>query len=227
MKSDSDHSTRRTRAATDRRFVVTVALALLLATSPGLSQSPPTGADMLQEWNQVQSSTDRDAKKRWWRAMNPEKLRAYLDAGVDVAVSDRRGWTPLHSAARYNSHPEILVSLLRAGADVSARNTTGETPLHWAAADNSNVEIIAALLEAGAEVNARDNFGWLPIHTAAETSSNPDVIDALLEAGSKRNKRAYFIFFRPVFLLEHNANMSDDDRKIAMALLKDSKQGTP
>ncbi|MBT8102298.1 MAG: ankyrin repeat domain-containing protein, partial [Gammaproteobacteria bacterium] len=102
-------------------------------------------------------------------------------------------------------------------------NKARDTPLHWAAAENTNVDILTTLIEAGADVNARDRFGWLPIHTAAEGNSNPEVIEVLLAAGSKRNKRAYFVLFRPAFLLKHNANMSDTDKKTAMALLKKSK----
>ena len=198
-----------------------VILVLLLLPVFGPSQGSVSGEDLRREWREIQMSKSRETKKSWWRTIDVDRLNRFIDAGVEVDVTDRRGWTPLHSAARYNSNPEVLVALLEAGAAVDARDNTGATPLHWAASENANVEIINSLLGADADVNARDKFGWLPIHTAAEGNSNPYVINTLLTAGAKRNKRAYFVFFRPVFLLRHNPNMSEKDKKFAMALLKE------
>jgi ankyrin repeat protein len=113
--------------------------------------------------------------------------------------------------------------LLEAGADVNARDKAGDTPLHWAAAENTGTAVINALLQAGAVVNARDRYGWLPIHTAADRNPNPDIIDALLKAGADPDKRAYFVLFRPIFLLKHNANMSDKEKEVALAMLKEPK----
>ena len=131
----------------------------------------------------------------------------------------REGWTELHFAARYETNPACVSKLIVAGADVNARNRSGDTPLHWAAAENPNIEIARLLLEAGADVNAKDKFGWLPLHTAAERSDDPQVVALLLEAGSKRNSRAYYVLFSPRFLLKHNDNMSEADKKLALALL--------
>lgn len=198
-----------------------VALAFLPAVV--LSQDQVTDENSQGEWLEIQLHASQQEKREWWRHLDLEQLNAYLQAGAEVNVADKRKWTPLHSAARYNADPEVSVALLQAGAVVGARNKARDTPLHWAAAENTNVDILTTLIEAGADVNARDRFGWLPIHTAAEGNSNPEVIEVLLAAGSKRNKRAYFVLFRPAFLLKHNANMSDTDKKTAMALLKKSK----
>ena len=196
---------------------------LLLLPAVGMSDVADVQAELQQEWLEIQASKDRQRTKRWWQHVDALQIDAFLEAGVEVNVAGKRGWTPVHSAARYNPNPDVLLALLHAGALVDARTRSGDTPLHWAAAENANVEIITALIEAGADVNARDKFGWLPIHTAAESNSNPDVIDTLLAAGSKRKKRAYFVLFRPAFLLKHNANMSEPDKKVAMALLKEPR----
>lgn len=193
------------------------ALSVLLFPAFAVAQAPDT---LRQEWLEVQQVHDRLARQSWWQAVPLERLGRYLDAGVDVNLANRRGWTPLHSAARYNEDPRVLAALLEAGATVNAKDRAGDTPLHWAAAENANVEIVAALIEAGADVNAKDKFGWLPIHTAAETNPNPEVIETLLAAGAKRKGRAYFLLFKPSFLLKHNDNMSDRDKEAAMALLK-------
>ena len=172
-----------------------------------------------QEWRVIQEQGKRQAPQNWWQAITLDELHAYMKAGVPVNVTDRRGWTPLHSAARYNTGPDILAALLDAGAKVDARDRSGDTPLHWAAAANLNPDIVAALLEAGADVNGRDRFGWTALHTAASTNPNPDVISTLLAAGAKRNLRAYFILFSPKFLLKHNEHMSAADKERALAML--------
>lgn len=195
--------------------------ALLLLPAVVMSQEQARDDELQREWNEIQSSKGQYEKSNWWQRLDLEHLEKYLQVGADVKISDKRRWTPLHSAARYNSDSEVLAALLQAGAIVGARDKAGDTPLHWAAAQNTNVKIVTALIEAGANVNERDKFGWTPLHTAAESNSNPAVIEALLAAGAKRQKRAYFVLFRPRFLLKHNSKISETDKKIAMALLKE------
>lgn len=196
--------------------------ALILLPVSAISQEQPTDEDLQREWIETQTNKNHQVKSDWWQQLDLERLGKYLHVGVDVNASDRRKWTPLHSAARYNTDPRVLAALLQAGAVVGARNKAGDTPLHWAAAENANVEIVTSLIEAGADVNAKDKFGWTPLHTAAESGSNPEVIEVLLAAGAKRNKRAYFVLFRPVFLAKHNSSFSEADKKAAVALLKRS-----
>ncbi|MEL7187258.1 MAG: ankyrin repeat domain-containing protein [Pseudomonadota bacterium] len=194
-------------------------VSVLLGPATAVAQGQLPGQNLQQEWLEIQTSKDMDARADWWRNLGVEQLEAFIEAGVDSAIADRRGWTPLHSAARYNCDPNVVSALLQAGAAVNVKDRSGDTPLHWAAAENTNVEIVNRLLEAGANVNARDRYGWQPIHTAADRNPNPGVIEALLAAGAERNKRAYFLLFRPRFLVKHNANMSDDNKAIALALL--------
>lgn len=197
-----------------------VVFALLFVSPAGHTQQSQSDLQLHLQWHEVQSSRDPHVHRDWWHDLDVETLRAYVYAGVDVNASNKRGWTALHSAARYNPDAAVLGMLISAGALVNARDKAGDTPLHWAAADNPNVDIVTALIESGANVHATDNFGWLPLHTAADRSANPDVIRTLVDAGSMRNKRAYFVLFRPRFLLKHNSNMSEDDKRVAMELLK-------
>jgi ankyrin repeat protein len=200
-----------------------VALAAALTPSIGLSQEPAPVDDLRQEWGAVQIDGSQQARKTFWQGLDSKQLKKQIEAGAEITLADRRGWTPLHSAARYSRDPEVLAMLLEAGADVNARDKAGDTPLHWAAAENTGTAVINALLQAGAVVNARDRYGWLPIHTAADRNPNPDIIDALLKAGADPDKRAYFVLFRPIFLLKHNANMSDKEKEVALAMLKEPK----
>ncbi len=176
--------------------------------------------NMLRHWHHVQVQSHREQRADWWRRLGVERLVAFIDAGADVNLSDKSGWRPLHSAARYSPDPGIVITLLDGNADVGATNRSGDTPLHWAAAENTNVEVLRVLIHAGADVNRRDEFGWLPLHTAAESNSNPEVIEFLLAAGSDKKKRAYFILFSPAFLLKHNARMSNPDKERALAMLR-------
>lgn len=194
---------------------------VMTLAAPVLAQ--PAEGNLAEEWLFVQRSMDRDLKKDWWHELGTDELKAYLSAGVDVNTSNDRGWTPLHSAARYSSDPGVVAALIEAGATVDARDRARDTPLHWAAAENADASVVTLLIDAGADVNAKDKFGWLPIHTAAESNSNPQVIETLLASGAKRKGRAYFLLFRPSFLLKHNANMSDKDKEAAMTLLKGSQ----
>jgi ankyrin repeat protein len=59
--------------------------------------------------------------------LTPEGVRAALDAGADLEARDEDGWTPLMSAAMWNSNPEVLQVLLDAGADATAKNEEKET----------------------------------------------------------------------------------------------------
>lgn len=193
---------------------------LLLFSAVALPQERASDEDRQREWQEIQTNKSQQKKSAWWRHLDLQELNKYLQAGADANIPDKRLWTPLHSAARYNADPAVLAALLQAGAVVGAKNKAGDTPLHWAAAENTNVKIVRSLLEAGANVNEKDNFGWTPLHTAAESNSNPEVIEVLLAAGAKRRTRAYFVLFTPGFLLKNNPNMSEADKKITMTLLQ-------
>jgi len=55
-----------------------------------------------------------------------------LSAGADLSARTADGWTPLHSAARWNAYACVEI-LLAQGADVNAVSEGGQTPLHLAA----------------------------------------------------------------------------------------------
>ncbi|NND43773.1 MAG: hypothetical protein HKN58_00515 [Xanthomonadales bacterium] len=196
-------------------------LALVLGGLPDFALSGSTDSPAIRHtWNEVQQQWEKDERARWWAQLTVVELQAFLEAQVDVNLADKRGWTPLHSAARENGNPEITELLLGQGAEIGARDRAGDTPLHWAAAENDNPEVVATLLRHGGSVNERDRYGWTPLHTAAETSSDADIIELLLNAGAEPGKRAYFLLFSPKFLLRHNGNIPDADRARALAMLE-------
>ena len=212
MDIASQHHNTARRAPSPYRaaFVITLVVGLVSFNA----SAEPSNEELRREWLNVQMDDDRRARAAWWRDLDYEHMRRLIGARVLLDVEDRRGWTPLHSAARFNPDSRILVALLDGGADVNAADSAGDTPLHWAAAENGNLQVVRELISAGADVNACDRYGWSPLHTAAERSRNPSVIRELLDAGAKRNKRAYFVLFGPKFLLRHNANLSREDKAL-------------
>ena len=58
-------------------------------------------------------------------------LKVLVEAGADVNIPDRNGWTPLHSCAFYHL-PQLIPALLAAGADAARRNSQGLTPADMA-----------------------------------------------------------------------------------------------
>lgn len=73
----------------------------------------------------------------------PENVAALLTAGADINLTDRDGWTPLHSCAHYNL-PQIVPLLLKAGANTQLRDNYGATPEDMAAT-NGHSEIVYLL----------------------------------------------------------------------------------
>ena len=97
---------------------------------------------------------------------NPSVITALIEAGADPGAHNRRGFTPLHKAAR-NPNPSVITALIEGGADPGARGGVGGiTPLHGAAALNPNPSVILALIEGGADPGARDDAGRVPFDYA-------------------------------------------------------------
>jgi len=105
------------------------------------------------KWNLLHMAADDEVP-------NPAVIRHLIELGVDVNAKDRRGWTPLHFAARTNRGPRAdpslqtasVKTLIDAGADVNTEDDEGVTPLHRSAFQYPwNVKMIETLLAAGAK----------------------------------------------------------------------------
>jgi ankyrin repeat protein len=79
---------------------------------------------------------------------NAEQLRALLDAGVPVNLTNAAGNSLLILAA-YHCHAAVVALLLEQGADVERVNDSGQTAL-GAAVFRQDEPIVRALLAAGA-----------------------------------------------------------------------------
>jgi ankyrin repeat protein len=112
-----------------------------------------------------------------------------VESGAEVKVADRRGNTPLHTAAQLGDF-ELVKNLLAKGADPNARNAkalmngpaagpfrqpAGEiTPLH-VAARAGQLEIMKALLAAGSDPKLKGEDGTTLLMQAAG-SANVEVV---------------------------------------------------
>ncbi|GAA2884381.1 ankyrin repeat domain-containing protein [Streptosporangium fragile] len=83
------------------------------------------------------------------RSGETEQLRAYVEAGVPVNLSNDRGDTLLMLAA-YHGHAETVRMLAALGADPGRANDRGQTPLAGAVF-KKEPEVVRALLSAGAD----------------------------------------------------------------------------
>lgn len=86
------------------------------------------------------------------RAGDFETLRAYVDAGVPVNLTNSKGDTLLMLAA-YHGHAETVRMLVTSGADPDGANDRRQTPLAGAVFKKESA-VVRALLEAGADPGA-------------------------------------------------------------------------
>ena len=112
------------------------------------------------------------------------QVKALLDAGADVNVTDELGECPLHIAA-VRGYLQAVSMLIAKGADVNAGDVRGLTPLH-AAAWSGNNEIVELLIDKGADINAGDEDGVTPLHAAALAGRN-ETVDLLIARGADVN----------------------------------------
>lgn len=81
-----------------------------------------------------------------------DELAAYVDAGVNVNLTNQNGDTLLMLAA-YHGHVETVRALLERGGDPDRANDRGQTPLAGAVF-KAEPEVIRALIAAGADPEA-------------------------------------------------------------------------
>ena len=98
--------------------------------------------------------------------------------GVNLALANGNGWTPLMFACRHG-HDDIVDLLLRAGASANQRAYDGATAL-YIAAQNGHAAAATRLLRApGIDVSLTPRNGFTPLRVAQETG-RAAVVAALL-----------------------------------------------
>src|SRR5665811_1613181 len=83
------------------------------------------------------------------RAGDTERLRAYIEQGVPVNLTDATGNTLLMLAS-YHGHAETVSALVALGADPDRTNDRGQSPMGGAIVKGED-DVVRALLAAGAD----------------------------------------------------------------------------
>ena len=105
------------------------------------------------------------------RGGSVERVRELIERGADVNVTNHKGQTALHCAAKAG-FVDIVELLLAHGATVDAADATGETPLATAlrstAKDKARLlAVVGKLLAAGADRHHADKQGRTPTNIAS------------------------------------------------------------
>ena len=101
---------------------------------------------------------------------NIKNVKALLDAGANVNLSNKWGVTALTEACSCVNREGCVRLLLRSGADVNHLCNYGGTPLMMANY-NDRVEYVQALLDTGADVNIVNTGNWTALMFAAKYKS--------------------------------------------------------
>lgn len=127
------------------------------------------------------------SKEGFFRAVeagNEKAIRLFLQAGVDINLQNRAGWTPL-MVAIFSSSESAANFLIDAGAKTDVQDARGYGPLHWAAYRGFE-SVTNRLLESGIPPDLKSNAGLTPLLQAAAMGHNA-VAMALLERGASVN----------------------------------------
>lgn len=104
-----------------------------------------------------------------------------LENGASLENTTKKGFTPLHLAAKYGNI-KVAQLLLQKNTSVDAQGKNGVTPLHVASHyDHQNVALL--LLDKGASPHATAKNGHTPLHIAAR-KNQMDIATTLLEYGA-------------------------------------------
>lgn len=103
------------------------------------------------------AATDFETLEKIVYDNNFEALKKEIEAGMDVNLQNRYGWTPLHIAIRRDRR-DMVAYLLEEGADIDRIDGVGWTPLMEAVMDDMP-ELCAFLLEKGADVSIANQRG--------------------------------------------------------------------
>lgn len=95
-----------------------------------------------------------------------EDIRAALDGGADIDVTDTQGRTAILIAAKADRLDAVRL-LIEAGADIDAQDQINLNPFLWGCI-SGNLDLVTLMVEAGADLSRRTRFDGMGIHPASE-----------------------------------------------------------
>src|SRR5581483_8858540 len=139
--------------------------------------------------HRIADNEERIRARRLFQALedgNDAALRAILDEGINLELTNGSGWTPLMVAAFMGRERQAAL-LIEAGARINSRDRRGYCPLHWAAVRGYD-SVVELLLRRGARANQRSDKGITPLLQAASLG-HCNIVRRLLKQGASVNER--------------------------------------
>jgi ankyrin repeat protein len=144
---------------------------------------------LMQDRDANRADADRTTALAWAvHADDREIATLLLNAGADVAATNRYGVGPLYLASQ-NGSAKMLQLLLEHGADPHAALPDGETAL-MTAARTGNAAAVEVLVAAGADVSAAESSKGQTALMWAAAENNAEAVKALLAAGADIDARS-------------------------------------
>jgi len=125
------------------------------------------------------------------RTGKTEDLKAMLEAGMPVNLSDHKG-NSLIMLASYNGNLETTQMLVSMGAMVDKKNDRGQTPLAGVCF-KGYIDIVKVLVKAGANIYENNGMGTTPIMFAS-MFGNSEIVKFLDEQNSGFKSKIYLGF---------------------------------
>lgn len=159
-----------------------LAFSVLFLNLTACSKSPETTADSAQKTEvAAEAPTPESELAKAATRGDLARVKALIDEGANVNVTDALGRTPLHMTAFYG-RPKTAAHLIASGANVNAKDRVGMTPLHAAVLAGGQQEV-ELLLDKKADIKVPSEIGLTPLHLAAATGQ-PQLAALLLQHGA-------------------------------------------
>lgn len=171
-----------------------------LVTRARLKQWLADGADLQDELENAVLASDHD------------RVKFLIEKGAGVDESDKLGFAPLHTAARYRDS-DMISLLLALDADPNLPDADGWMPLIHTAYRN-HVPSVRALAAAGADLEARTPKGLTALLLAIGERKFY-AVKALLEAGAAVDVRLNAGNLTPLMLMATQTKAFDRTARVA------------
>lgn len=107
-------------------------------------------------------------------------VKALVEAGADLDVTDENGMTALHRAI-IHGHTDVVHILLKAGCLIDQKDENGNTALHEAAW-NGYSKCVELLVAGKCNINIHNRTGYTSLHLAAQ-NCHYKTLQVLLDGG--------------------------------------------
>lgn len=141
---------------------------------------------------------------------NINEVVRLIDAGANMKVTSRKGYTPLHYAIR-TGRDDIAGIFIRMGKGVNthAKNKDKTTPI-MDAVENKRTNVVSTLIDAGADLRVRDSEERSLLHLAL-MKDELAIARTLLDAGVTND-----VAFTPL----HGAVLRNDESNVTRLIAK-------